>query len=82
MMSTTITIPTDLEERIAARAGSRGQNVEEFALETLAKATEIPSLRELFADVQQQVAESGLSEEEIDKKIESAVSEVRRQRRA
>jgi len=82
MMSTTITIPTDLEQRIAARAGIRGQNVEEFALETLAKAAEAPSLRELFADVQQQVIERGLSDEEIDKKIEGAVSEVRRQRRA
>jgi ribosome-binding protein aMBF1 (putative translation factor) len=40
------------------------------------------SLRELFADVREQIQVSGLSEEELDAKIESAVNEVRKQPRA
>jgi len=48
-MSTTITIPTDLEKRITERAAIEGKNVEEFVLETLWRAVETPSLRELFA---------------------------------
>jgi len=81
-MSTTITIPTELEERMAGRAASQGKDLEEFALEALSKAVDTPSLRELFADVRDQVGASNLSEAELDKRIESGVKEVRKQRRA
>lgn len=81
-MSTTITIPTDLEEKIAGRAATQGKDVEQFALEALSRAVETPSLRELFADVREEVRASGVSEEELDTRIESAVNEVRKQRRA
>ena len=56
--------------------------MEEFALEALSRAVEIPSIRELFADVREQVRTSHLSEEELDTRIETAVKEVRKQRRA
>lgn len=81
-MSTTITIPTELEEKIAGRAAAEGKDVEEFALEALAHAAETPLLRELFADVREQVQQTGLSEEELDARIEAAVGEVRNQRHA
>lgn len=81
-MSTTITIPTDLEEKIAGRAATQGKDVEQFALEALSRAVETPSLRELFAKVREEVRASGVSEEELDTRIESAVNEVRKQRRA
>lgn len=81
-MSTTITIPTELEEKIAGRAASQGKDVEQFALEALERAAEIPSVRELFADVREGIRSSGVSEEELDNRIESAVNEVRKQRRA
>jgi len=81
-MSTTITIPTELEERMAGRAASQSKDLEEFALEALSKAVDTPSLRELFADVRGQVGASNLSEAELDKRIESGVKEVRKQRRA
>jgi hypothetical protein len=81
-MSTTITIPTELEKRIAGRAATEGKDVEQFALETLSRAVEAPSLRELFADVREQVRASHPSEEELDTQIETAVKEVRKQRRA
>lgn len=81
-MSTTITIPTHLEEKIAGRAASQGKDVEQFALEALERAAETPSPRELFADVREEIRASHLSEEELDARIESAVKEVRRLRRA
>lgn len=81
-MSTTITIPTELERRIAGRAATEGKDVEQFALEALSRAVETPSLRELFADVREQVRVSDVSNEELDTRIETAVKEVRKQRRA
>ena len=48
-MSTAITIPTELEKRIAGRAATEGKSVEEFVLETLRRAVETPSLHELFS---------------------------------
>ena len=81
-MSTTITIPTELEEKLAGRAATQGKDVEQFALETLSRAVETPSLRELFADVREEIRASDMPEEEVDAKIVSAVNEVRKQRRA
>jgi energy-converting hydrogenase A subunit M len=81
-MSTTITIPTELEEKIAGRAASQGKDVEEFALEALSRAVDMPSLRELFADVREQARAAKVPEEELDNRIETAVKEVRKQRRA
>jgi hypothetical protein len=81
-MSTSITIPTELEEKIAERAAEQGKDVEQFALEALARAVGTPTLRELFADVREQIRTSGVSEEELDARIETAVMEVRKHRRA
>jgi len=81
-MSTTITIPDELEKKIAGRAGAQGKDVEQFALEALKRAAETPSLRELFADAREEIRARGVSEEELDIRIESAVKEVRKQRRA
>jgi hypothetical protein len=81
-MSTSITIPTELEEKIAERAAEQGKDVEQFALEALARAVETPSLRELFADERERIRITGTREEELDTQIENAVNEVRKQRRA
>lgn len=81
-MSTTITIPPELEEKLAGRAADAGKDIEGFALEALERAAEMPTLRELFADVREQIEESGISDEELDAKIEDAVNEVRKRRRA
>jgi hypothetical protein len=81
-MSTTITIPTELEKKIAGRAASQGKDVEQFALEALERAADTPSLRDLFADVREEIRDSAISEKELNATIESAVKEVRKQRRA
>ena len=64
-MSTTITIPRELETRIARRAAAEGKNVEEFALETLWRAVETPSLRELFARPTNFTVEAKATREEM-----------------
>jgi hypothetical protein len=81
-MSTTITIPTELEKKIAGRAAAQGKDVEQFALEALERAADNPSLRDLFADVRTELTDGAVSEEELDATIEFAVNEVRKQRRA
>lgn len=80
-MSTIITIPTELETRIAARAAAKGVSVEEYACEILARDIDAPSLRELFAPVREQIRSEGTSSEELAAQIETAVSEVRERRR-
>lgn len=81
-MSATIIIPTKLERKIAGQAAASGMKLEEYALEVLQRDAEAPSLRELFADVREQIQASGVSDEELDAKIEAAAAEVRARRRA
>jgi pantoate kinase len=81
-MSTTITIPTELERKIAVRAATQGKDIEQFVLEALERAAETPSLRELFADVREEAEANGISEEDVEVAVESAVQEVRKRRRA
>jgi hypothetical protein len=81
-MSTTITIPTELEKKIAERAAIQGKDLEQFALEALERAADTPSLRELFADVRDELRSNAVTDDELDLKVESAVKEVRKRRRA
>ena len=81
-MSTTITLPPDLEAKLAGRASSSGKAIEGFALEALERIAELPTIRELFADVRGQIQESGISDEELGAKIDDAIDEVRKGRRA
>lgn len=80
-MSTTITIPTELEARIAARAAAKGLSVEEYACEVLTRDIDAPSLRELFAPVRDQIRSEGTSSEELENQIETALAQVRERRR-
>ena len=81
-MSTTITIPPDLEVKLAGRAAASGKDVEEFALEALERVAGMPTFRELFADVRGQIEESVVSDEELEAKIDDAIDEVRKRRSA
>jgi hypothetical protein len=80
-MSETITIPPDLEKVLSRRAAESGKGVKEYALEVLRRDAELPDLRELFADVREQIRISGISDDELDVQIEEAVKEVRMRRR-
>jgi predicted DNA-binding protein len=79
-MSTSITIPTELQEKLAKRAAEQGKDAEEFALEVLSRAVEAPSLRQLFADVREQIRTRDATDEGLDARIETAVKEIRKRR--
>ncbi len=81
-MSATITIPAELEQLISVRAKAHGKALEEYALEVLKRDAELPDLRELFADVREQIKASGTTEDELTAEIDAAVEEVRTRRRA
>ena len=76
----TITLPSKLERVIAGRATASGKKLEEYALDVLRRDAELPDLRELFADVRDQIEASGVSDDELDEQIEAAVAEVRARR--
>jgi hypothetical protein len=81
-MSVTITLSSELEEKISRRAAARGLPLEEYAREVLRRDVEQPTLRELFASVREQIETTGITDEALSTQIEGAVSEVRTRRRA
>jgi predicted HicB family RNase H-like nuclease len=81
-MTVTITIPAELEAKIAERAAARGVSLGEYAREVLERDAELPTLRELFAPVREQIKASGTTDAELTSQIEAAVDEVRKRRRA
>ncbi|GEM_PF-288223 len=77
----TITLPSELERVIAGRATASGKKLEEYALDVLRRDAELSDVRELFADVRDQIEASGISDEGLDDKIEAAIARVRARRR-
>lgn len=78
----TITLPAELEPIVAAKAAASGKGLEEYTLFVLQKDAELPSLRDLFADVRAEIQASGTTDEELEQEIDAAVAEVRTRRRA
>lgn len=76
-MTVTITIPAHLEAKIAQRAAAKGVTLEEYAREVLERDVDLPSLRELFAPVREQIKTAGVTDEELSAQVEEAVAEVR-----
>lgn len=78
----TITLPAELAPIVAAKAAASGKGLEEYALSVLQKDADLPSLRDLFADVRAEIAASGTTDEQLEQEIDAAVAEVRARRRA
>ncbi|HND22306.1 MAG TPA: hypothetical protein PLB18_23245 [Acidobacteriota bacterium] len=76
-MTLTITLPQELEEKVAKRAAEKGLPIEEYARQVLEKDVELVMLRELFAPVRAQIEAAGTTDEDLDTLIREAVSEVR-----
>lgn len=79
-MSATITLPTELEHALARKAAAQGMDVEQFAVDALRHVAELPTISELFADVQAEFEASGMTDEELGQEIEAALAEVRARR--
>lgn len=57
-MSTTITLPIDIELKslLTKKAAAQGINVEQYAVNTLRRLAARPTISEVFADVQAEFA--------------------------
>ncbi|MDQ3012924.1 MAG: hypothetical protein M3X11_19725 [Acidobacteriota bacterium] len=77
----TITLPSELEKAVSAKATASGKKLEEYMIQVLQKDAELPSLRDLFADVRADIQARGITDEELEQDIDAAVSEVRARRR-
>lgn len=75
------TLPIELEHALARKAAAQGVDVEQFAVEALKRVAELPTISELFADVQAEFEASGMTDEELGQEIEAAAAEVRARRR-
>ena len=78
----TITFPTELERVISAKASASGKDFKDYILYIAQKDSELPTLRELFADVRADMEVRGITDEEWEKDVDEAVAEVRALRRA
>ena len=67
----------EIEAKIAQRAAAKGVTLEEYAREALERDAEMPTLRELFAPVREQIKIAGVTDEDLTAQIEEAVAEVR-----
>ena len=67
---------------LARKAAAEGVNVEQFALDTLRRAAELPTISELFADVGAAFEASGRTDKELQLDIEQALAVVRAERHA
>lgn len=81
-MSATITLPVELESKLAKRAAVEGVGVEQFAIDALRRVADMPTISEMFADVRADFVASGRTDEELQQDIEQALAEVRAERRA
>ncbi len=83
-MEAIMTLPMDIELKslLTKKAAAEGVGVEQYAVETLKRVAELPTISELFADVGVAFIASGKTDEELKDDIELALSEVRAQRRA
>lgn len=80
-MSATITLPSELEHLLTRKATAQGMNIEQFAVDALRRVAEMPTISELFTDVQAEFESSGMTDEELTREIEAAVTEMRARRR-
>lgn len=76
-MDITISIRPEIQEELQQRATDSGQDVEAYVERLIEKALSGPQrIDELLAPVRKQVAESGISDDELDALIEEVREEV------
>ena len=68
--------------RLAEQAASRGQDLSAVASELIEHAVTRPSIAEIMAPVWKQVAESGMSDEELDDFLRGEIEAHRREKKA
>ncbi len=77
-----IPLPPDTEETLRERAKANGQDVSAYAARLIQDALNTPSVDELLAPFRQQVEESGITDEGLDRLGEELRHEVRQDKQA
>jgi len=76
-MDITISIPSDMQDKLRQRAMDSGQDVTEHVEKLIERDLSPPgSLRDTYAPVRQQIKESGVSDDELDTLLEDAREEA------
>jgi hypothetical protein len=70
-MSLTITLSPAAEAKLRAKAAANGQPLDEYASRVLEQAATTPTVDEVLAPFRQQVAQSGMTNEELDAFVEA-----------
>ena len=80
-MTLSLNLPAEIEARLRERAARNGEPVDVYALKVLSDAVTSPSVDELLAEFRRQVADSGMSDSELDEFYENLRNEVWEQRK-
>ena len=81
-MNLTLELPDMVESRLTLRAKQRGMTLPEFAMEVMERLAEdtpeaaVESIDQILAPFRKQVAESGMSEDELDAFFQEVRQEV------
>jgi hypothetical protein len=76
-MTVTINFPPDLEKTVRQQAARNGQDVDTFVLQAVnEKLAKERTIAEICVPMAQAIAESGISDEELDQFFEEAREEV------
>ena len=81
-MSVKVILQPETERRLAARAAARGEDVDTYTSRLIEEAVSSPTLDEVLAPYRQQVARSGMSDDEIDAFHRDLLDKVRKDRKA
>ncbi len=84
MSATTVTLPIDseLENWLTNNATAQGVKLEQFAVEALRRLARRPPIDEVFAEIQAEFADSGMTDGDLKHLIEPALAEVRNEESA
>lgn len=77
-MTLTINLPKEVGAALETRAKTSGTGLAEYVETMIAAQIKRPTFRELFADVREKIT---VSDEELEKEIDAAISESRRAKR-
>jgi hypothetical protein len=81
-ISLTIRLSASARAKLAERAAKSGQDISAIASELIEQAVTHPPLDEIMAPVRKQVADSGISDGDLDELLGNELKAVRAQRKA
>jgi hypothetical protein len=81
-MEMVISIPDDVASKLRERAATSGQTMPAYAAKLVTDTLAKPTLDELLAPVRKQVAESGMSEAEVEDFLRDELAAHRRDKKA